>query len=635
MSGISQSPALIPRDVLFSDPERSSVSLNPEGTHLAWLTPGETGMALWTAPVWDTLRAVPVSDVTGNIRSCLWTFLPGLMVCMIDDTGDENYVLYLVDTRNGSMTALTPLHHVRAQLLRQSRTQPDEILVLMNQRTPYCFDLYRINLVSGEAVMIEENQSGAIGYVTDEDFNVRYALRYEVDAALTLLQKDSHGHWKIFDSISALDASWFYLVGIVPESQKLIALDSRTRDTTALVLIDPTNAQREVIATAETDITGVLTDVSGSEIVAWVTEKNHRTYHTHSLAWAEDIGALNDRFAGNWSLVSRTEKDDLWLIAHDSDTSAGQFFLWDRIKQQACKLFDMLPRLADYTLASMEAITVISRDGFPLTSYLTRTYADCAPLVLLVHGGPWARDSFGFRPLHQWLSNRGYHCLSVNFRGSTGFGKAFINAADGEWGGRMDDDLSDAVRWAISAGITSPDKIAIMGASYGGFAVLSGMTRFPQQYACGIDICGPSSLLTLMNALPAWWSTVRAKFIRAIGDPDTEQGLALLKARSPLYRAESLVNPLMIVQGATDPRVSQSESEQIFNALQQAGKQVSYLLFPDEGHEIYQQSNRLVLFAQAEQFLAGVLKGRYQPLEADERDASLMRFYGETQQHDA
>ncbi|MBT0722440.1 S9 family peptidase [Rosenbergiella collisarenosi] len=626
---------LIPRDVLFSDPAYSAVSLNPQGTHLAWLSPGEDGMAIWTAPLEDLDHAEPVPGVNGAIRFCNWTFLPGIMLCAIDNKGDENYVLYRIDTKNGSTKALTSEIQVRAQLVRQSRLCPEEILVMMNFRVAYCFDLYSINLLSGEARMVEENHLGAIGYIADDNLDARYALRYEADAALTVLKKHASGDWQPFDIISATDATWFYLSGIVPSTQKLIALDSRERDTTALVLIDSENAVREVVAEAGVDITGIITDVSGNEIIAWITETYRREYHVHGASGAADIASLTHYFDGDWSLISRTEKDDLWLILHANDITPGQLFIWDRTHQRCKKLFDLYPHLTGLPLAAMQPVAIPSRDGYSLTSYLTSNHEQCAPLVLLVHGGPWARDSFGFHPLHQWLANRGYHCLSVNFRGSTGFGKAFINAADGEWGRRMDDDLTDAVNWAIDSGMTSPEQVAIIGASYGGFAVLSGMTRFPEQYACGIDICGPSSLLTLMNTLPVWWSTVRARFVRAIGDPDTAEGQALLKERSPLYRADELIKPLMIVQGAVDPRVSQGESEQIFHALQDANRDVEYLLFPDEGHELYKQPNRLLFFAQAERFLARYLGGRVQPLEATEREASLAVIAGENNEQDA
>jgi dipeptidyl aminopeptidase/acylaminoacyl peptidase len=286
------------------------------------------------------------------------------------------------------------------------------------------------------------------------------------------------------------------------------------------------------------------------------------------------------------------------------------------------------PELAGAPLVSMRPVTITSRDGLDLVSYVTLPQHGTGkvprPMVLVVHGGPWARDTFGFNFVHQWLANRGYAVLSVNFRSSTGFGKAFVNAGDREWGRRMDDDLLDAVAWAIDQKIADPRKIAIMGGSYGGYATLVGLTRNPEIYACGIDIVGPSNLETLIRAIPPYWEAVRSQILKAIGDPDTEEGLRLLRERSPLFQAGRIAKPLLIAQGANDPRVKQAEADQMVKALKEKGIPVAYLLYPDEGHGFARPENNIAFRAVAENFLARHLGGLAEPIHPEELTKSTI-----------
>jgi dipeptidyl aminopeptidase/acylaminoacyl peptidase len=338
-----------------------------------------------------------------------------------------------------------------------------------------------------------------------------------------------------------------------------------------------------------------------------------------------DLAYLKAKLKGDISVTSQTDANDAWIVEVDSATASIATYRYDRTTKALTKLFVSRPELEGETLAAMIPIEIQSRDGLTLVSYLTLPPASDpngngrpdkpVPMVLLVHGGPWSRDIYGYYGLHQWLANRSYAVLSVNFRGSTGFGKAFVSAGDLEWGAKMHDDLIDAVDWAIAAGITTADKVAIMGMSYGGYATLVGLTFTPDRFACGVDIVGPSNLNTLLDNSPAYWTKDEHSVQKRIGDPTTEQGRQLLHDRSPLFKVEAIKRPLLIGQGTNDPRVNQAESGQIVNAMAKKGIPVTYILFPDEGHGFVRPENRIAFFAAAEQFLAAFLGGRAEPID--------------------
>jgi dipeptidyl aminopeptidase/acylaminoacyl peptidase len=305
-------------------------------------------------------------------------------------------------------------------------------------------------------------------------------------------------------------------------------------------------------------------------------------------------------------------------------------YLYERDRAAVTKLFDQRPELAHAPLQGMRTLEIRARDGLNLVSYLTLPAGSAerwpekpVPLVLNIHGGPWARDSYGFNPEHQWLANRGYAVLAVNYRGSMGFGKSFVNAGDGEWAGRMHEDLVDAVEWAVREKIADPDKVAIYGASYGGYATLVGLTLTPERFACGVDIVGPSNLITLLESIPPYWKSFFEDMAHRVGDPRTPIGRSHLTQRSPLTHVERIRRPLLIAQGANDPRVKQAEADQIVAAMQAKHLPVTYVLYPDEGHGFARPQNRLSFYAITEAFLAQYLGGRFEPIGADFNDSSL------------
>ncbi len=349
-----------------------------------------------------------------------------------------------------------------------------------------------------------------------------------------------------------------------------------------------------------------------------------REYKALSPKVQPDLEYLTKNFGPEWWLGSRSDDDKLWIIQVTSDLRPGVYYLYDREAKSVTKLFDQRPQLANAPLAPMRPVIIKARDGLDLVSYLTLPNnceeaeqgrpATPLPLVLLVHGGPWSRDAFGYDAEHQWLANRGYAVLSVNFRSSTGFGKTFVNAGDKQWGRKMDDDLLDAVAWAIREKIADPARIAIMGASYGGYATLTSMTRNPDRYACGIDLVGPSELEGLLQTIPPYWTAARPMFVKAIGDPNTAEGKALLRERSPLYFAGNIKKPLMIAQGENDPRVKKAQSDQIVETLKSKGIPVTYLLYMQEGHGFVEPENKISYAAVAESFLGKCLGGRIEPI---------------------
>ena len=414
--------------------------------------------------------------------------------------------------------------------------------------------------------------------------------------------------------------------------------DSRGRDTAALFAEDTATGARTLIAESDrADIGGTMRHPVTGKIEAYAVNylKNEWTALEPEIGRA--LAFLRERLDGEFGVQSRSEADDKWLVWHDPLTGPTRSLLYDRVAGTLEEFYVTRPELAGAPLQPMHPVEITSRDGLTLVSYLTLPPgsqsdrpASPLPMVLLVHGGPWARDQYGFNRMHQLLANRGYAVLSVNFRGSTGFGKAFVNAGNLEWGAKMHDDLIDAVDWAVAQGIAQRDKVAIMGGSYGGYATLAGLTFTPQVFACGVDIVGPSNLETLLETIPPYWAPMVKQFHERMGNPNTPEGLQLLKDRSPLHKADRICRPLLIAQGANDPRVKQSESDQIVEAMEKHRIPVTYVVFPDEGHGFARPENNIAFTAIIEQFLAGVLGGRAEPLgEEVEKSTARIKTGGE------
>ncbi len=423
------------------------------------------------------------------------------------------------------------------------------------------------------------------------------------------------------------------------DGKTLYWAESRGRNTAALVAQDVASGVSTIVAQDErADIGEALYDTKTGVAQAYALEYLKHEYMPLDGSIKADLDFLRRAAKGNFQIVSRSDADDKWVVMIDRVSAPSSTWLYQRKGKRLTKLFEARPELAHAPLVQMHPHEITSRDGMTLVSYLSLPKSVDAsgsgkashpvPMVLFVHGGPWSRDSYGYHGYHQWLANRGYAVLSVNFRGSTGFGKNFISAGDLQWGRKMHDDLLDAVAWAVKQGVTTPDKVAIMGGSYGGYATLAGMAFTPERFACGVDIVGPSNLFTLLETIPPYWESIKQQFYQRMGDPTTEAGRALLKERSPLYAADQITRPLLIGQGANDPRVNVRESDQIVAAMGAKNIPVTYVVFPDEGHGFARPVNNIAFQAVAENFLSQCLGGRAEPIGASLKASSAQVKHG-------
>ena len=621
---------LIPRAHLFGNPNKAQARISPDGAFLSWLAPVEGVLNVFVAPLDAPQAAEPVTqDRKTGIRNHLWTYDGRHLVYVQDEDGNEDWHIYAVDPRTRIVRDLTPFSGVTALIERVSRKARDRLLIGLNRRDPRFHDLHIVDLASGELTLVAENQ-GFAGFVSDDLLKPRLAFRDRPDGVREVLRL-SEGAWAPFIAFAAEDARVSEPHHLDAEAKAAFFLDSRGRDTAALTRIDLATGDTKLVAAHDkADIGSVLIDQETREPLAYAVMTERLAYYAIDPKVEADIALLNGSEIGDWWVNARTEDDNIWIIGTSSDTRPSIEYLYDRRSRAIRELHRGRPELTDAPLAPMWPLTIKSRDGLDLVSYLTlpkeAKEGEPQPMVLDVHGGPWARDGFGFNPIHQWLANRGCAALSVNFRGSTGFGKSFINAGDGEWGRRMDDDLLDAVAYAVEHKIADPKRIAIMGGSYGGYATLVGLTRNPDLYACGVDIVGPSNLETLLRTIPPYWESFKAMLYKAIGDPYTPDGLALAHERSPLFRADRIAKPLLIAQGANDPRVKRAEADQMVAALKAKGIKAAYLLYPDEGHGFARPQNNIAFYAIAEAFLARHLGGRFEPMRAEELAASSVKI---------
>ncbi len=647
-SGLDSVP-LIPRDALFGNPERAGVQISPDGQYLSWLAPLEGVLNIWVAPADDPQAATAVTrDQNRGIRMYFWSFQAHTLVFLQDVGGDEDFHLHRVDVRTGDARDLTPYADTTAEVVGISDRVPEAILVGLNDRDAQWHDLYRVDLATGERVLLEENLEGIASYLPDHDYVVRYATRTRPDGGMDILARDGE-EWRVAEDVPFEDALSTYPAGLTADGRTLYLVDSRQRNTSALYALDVDSGQRELVhADERTDVAGALAHPRTGRIQAVAVNYLREEWTVIDEDVAADLDVLAGIGPGEVSITARTLADDVWIAAYSSATEPLTYYRYDRPGRQLTRLFSGRPALDGAPLVPMHPVPIPARDGQTLVSYLTlpahrpvqdageavdsagtgaddgatpagrfRPAGGPVPLVLFVHGGPWARDAYGYDSWAQWLANRGYAVLQVNYRGSTGFGKEFINIADRQWGAAMHEDLLDAVGWAVDQGITQEHTVGIMGGSYGGYATLAGLTMTPEVFACGVDIVGPSNLNTLLETVPPYWAAFFEQLARRVGDPRTEEGKELLTERSPLTHAENIVRPLLIGQGANDPRVKQAESDQIVEAMTAKGIPVTYVLFPDEGHGFARPENAKAFNAIAEGFLAEHLGGRAEPLGQD------------------
>ncbi|MEO6041953.1 MAG: S9 family peptidase [Croceibacterium sp.] len=610
---------LIPREQLFGNPTRSGGSISPDGQWLSWMAPHAEVMNVWLAPAAEpTAARLMTHSADRPIPMHFWSADSASVLYIQDKAGDENYLLYQVDVATGEERGLTPRDNTRVRLMGGSNTLKDQVLVGLNDRDPRFHDVYRLNLTTGALELVLQNDAYA-GFLADDALNLRWAVNQNAAGGSDMFEITGNQVAATPRETTTLeDALTTSVAGYTTDGATLYWIDSRGRDTAALIAEDTATCARTVLAEdARADISGTLRHPVTGVVEAYAANYLKSEWTALDAGVKASLAWLRGQLPGEFGVSGRTDADDKWIVWNDPLTGPAAAYLYDRTAQTLTEFYVTRPDLVGAPLQPMRALEIPTRDGLTMVSYLTlppgSDNSAAVPMVLLVHGGPWARDGYGFNRAHQWLANRGYAVLSVNFRGSTGFGKAFVNAANREWGAKMHDDLIDAVEWAVARGIAQRDKVAIMGGSYGGYATLAGLAFTPEVFACGVDIVGPSNLETLLETIPPYWEPVVKQFHERMGNPATPEGKALLIERSPLHQADKICRPLLIGQGANDPRVKQSESDQIVAAMQKHGIPVTYVVFPDEGHGFAKPVNNIAFNAIAENFLAVVLSGRAEP----------------------
>lgn len=629
---------LIPRKILFGNPDKASVKLSPDGMQIAYLAPRDGVLNVWVAPRENPDIAKPIThDTDRGIRFYEWAHTNCHILYLQDEDGDENWRLYSVsltaETKN-----LTPLNQVKAQLMAISPFFPEEIIVGLNDRNPQWHDIYRINLSSGSMTLLERNDK-YVDYLVDDHFRLLMAFQMTPDGGMAVFKQGDNSHWDLWDLIPAEDVLTTNPVAISKDGNVVFMKDSRGRNTSALVAHSLIKKQSTLLAEeTKADAHDVICHPTEKHVQAVSFIYERKRWQILDQAIEPDLSYLRTIADGEVEIVSRTLDDEFWVVLYVLDNGPIRFYIYDRKQQVARFLFTNRQALESQPLVKMHSAVIQSRDGLSMVLYYSLPSGSDSdddgipdqplPMMFTPHGGPWARDVWGYNPWHQWLANRGYAVMCVNFRSSIGFGKAFTNAGDHQWGGKIIEDQIDAVQWAINQGIADSQKVAVMGGSFGGYSTLAGLTFNPETYACGVDLVGPSNLITLLETMPPYWKPVFELFTTRMGDLRTEEGRTLLTKHSPLTYVDRISRPLLIGQGANDPRVKQAESEQIVSAMQAKHLPVTYVLYPDEGHGFARPENNLSFFAIAEAFLARCLGGRCEPIGDDFKGSSLQVITG-------
>ncbi len=608
---------LIPRTVLFGNPERIGPQLSPDGEQIAYIAPIDSVLNLWVMNTDGSEPRQLTYDTNRGVTNYFWAENGEDILYMQDQAGEENTHVYRLNVETEEVTDLTPFDEVKAYVSATDRDQPDRIIIEMNRNNPMFFDVYSCNLETGELTLLQENpgmtEDGCmiLGYMTDEDMNIRgmATIDPEVGTIVFYLKDVDAEEWEEFVSFSALDTvspqrfsedgrGLYYQSNLESNTTKLLYQDMDTGEVT------------EIAHDSLADIGGVSFDPFTGEPRSVSFHYLRRDVQILDPSIQEDYDYLGEFNPGDFGITSRDNADSTWIVVYFTPQSPAIYYLYDRTTRSMDYLFNAIPALDDYQLAEVEPLLIPARDGFILPSYMTlplKVDELPLPMVLYVHGGPWARDYFGYDPFAQLLADRGFAVLQVNFRASSGFGKEHLNAGNKEWGGLMQDDLTDAVNWAIDQGFADPDRIVIMGGSYGGYATLAGVTFTPDLYCAGVDFFGPSNLITFRETVPPYWKPMGAIMDIRVGDMDEDS--LMLEERSPLNHVEDIRVPMLIVQGVNDPRVVQAESDQMVAALRENGNEVYYVLYGNEGHGFAIEANRLEFAGRVEEFLYNHVPG--------------------------
>jgi len=628
-SKAGKEPPIIDRELFFDNPEIAGGQLSPDGTMISFQKVYKGKMNVWVKKFDEPFeKAKPITaDTLRPIGGYFWTYDSKYILYVQDKGGNENFNVYAVDPaapaekNTGVPVArnITPMENVRALIYNVSQKNPDVLWVGLNNRDQAWHDLYKLEISTGKLTLLKENKDRLTGFYFDWDENIRLATRSADDGSTEILRADASGFTKIYDCGPMESCG---PAGFFDKENKNFYLESNKGDAEDLVKLYLLNPDSKEIKLVEgdpfnkVDFGGVYVSDKTREIIyTTYTDAKTRWYFKDKASEAK-YNFLKAKFPGKEiGFASRTKDETKSLISVYSDDDPGSVYFFDEVNKKVIKQYTPRPKLQMLPLAKMEPISYKSSDGLEIPAYLTLPLGKESknlPLIVLPHGGPWARDNWGFNGYAQFLANRGYAVLTPNFRASTGYGKKFLNAGNLQWGEKMQDDITWGVKHLISKGIVDAKRVGIMGGSYGGYATLAGLAFTPDVYAAGVDIVGPSNLITLLNSIPPYWEAIRKVFYIRMGDPSTPEGKARLEKQSPLFSASKIKAPLLVVQGANDPRVKKAESDQIVSALRDLGIAVEYICAPDEGHGLRNPENNMAMLAYAEKFLAKHLGGRYQ-----------------------
>lgn len=620
-------PPLIDRELLFGNPEISGAQISPDGKYLAFIKPWKETRNVWVKKTGEPFTAARLltTETKRPIAGFLWTRDSKFIGFVKDNDGDENFNLYAVDpsapTPQGADAPpardLTGLKGVRVELVHAPKSEPGVIYVGINDRDKAWHDLYKVNIATGEKTLVRKNTDRIAGWDFDNKDQLRLAERSADSGDTEILRVDANGMTKIFSCgiVETCGALRFH-----KDNKRVYLMHNKgSLDLISLELLDVATGKLEPVESdplKRVDFGGALfSDRTDDLILTSYMDDKIRLYFKDK-SFENDFKWLENKFPGREiSLGSRTLDESVWVVSASSDVEPGETYLWDRKAKKLDLQYRIREKLPREALASMKPIRYKSSDGLEIPAYLTLPKglpAKGLPTLVVPHGGPWARDVWGYNALAQFFANRGYAVLMMNFRGSTGYGKKFLNAGNGEWGRKMQDDVTWGVKHLIAEGVADPKRIGILGGSYGGYTTLAGVAFTPELYRAAVDIVGPSNLITLLEAIPPYWEAGRKIMYARMADPNTPEGKKWLAERSPLNSADKIKTALMVVQGANDPRVNKREADQIVIALRDRKFPVEYLLAPDEGHGFQRPVNNMAMFMAAEKFLAKYLDGRYQ-----------------------
>jgi dipeptidyl aminopeptidase/acylaminoacyl peptidase len=598
--------------------------VSPDGSRLAHIAPADGILNVFVGRLGSDDAKQVSNDRERGVRAFAWCMDNRHIVYPQDTGGDENWHLHLVDPDEGTDVDVTPFDGIQARIMAADRDQPHLIMVGLNRDDPQLHDAYLLDIRDGSLELAAKNP-GFVSWLVDRQLNVRGGIAFLPDGGAEIRIGDpATGEYRTLLAVGAEDALTTDVIGFTRDGAAVHLVTSKDVNAARLLRMDVETGSFEVLAEDPIyDVSDVEVDPATHEVQVVTFMRERADHVVLDEALRADVEEMRRLHPGDLHFNGRDHADRIWILGFTADDGPVAYYAFDRTTREGTFLFAHKPSLQAYTLAAMEPFSFTSRDGLEVHGYLTFPHGSDrsrVPTVLFVHGGPWARDEWGFSPDPQWLANRGYLCLQVNYRGSTGYGKDFLNAGDREWAARMHDDLLDAVAWAVEQGHADPDRIAIYGGSYGGYAALVGATFTPEAFTCAIDVVGPSDLRTLIRSIPPYWAPLVAQFHQRVGNPETEPDF--LWSRSPLSRVDAIRIPMLIAQGANDPRVKKEESEQIVAAMTERGIPHRYLVFEDEGHGFRKPENNLAFHAAAEEFLAEHLGGRLEPAHADEGTAA-------------